>query len=72
MDTNMPPDSWENSDKSGAGDDNSVDSLVDKLPSLNVNAYNFVPGRNIHASTFVPSNPTMGKCVMSSVFIPNS
>ena len=52
MTSNHTPDSW---DQSGAGDDSCVQKLSDNFTGLNVNAVDFIPGRNIHAAVFVPS-----------------
>ena len=56
---NGTPDSWEQNDTGGSGDQDPVDELSKPLGSLNVNAPVFVPGQNVFAPAFVPSVPTL-------------
>ena len=55
MDTTNPPDSWDQVEKSGGGNNGGAEDVANALSALNVGAAEFVPGRNVHAPAFVPS-----------------
>lgn len=57
MTSNHTPDSW---DQSGAGDEKNVQKMSDGFSHLNVNAVDFIPGRNIHAPVFMPTQQNSG------------
>ena len=53
---NNTPDSWDQNDDGGAGDqDQNVSQATSAFAGLNVNAAPFVPGQNVYAKEFVPS-----------------
>lgn len=52
MDPFSTPDSWEQNDDGGSGDQENINK---GLGGLNVNATPFIPGRNVYAKEFVPS-----------------
>ena len=54
-DCNNTPDSWDQQDDGGSGDQDPVSGATKSLSGLNVNAVPFVPGQNPFAKEFVPS-----------------
>ena len=62
MDQNNTPDSWEQSDGGGAGDQQNISEIAKGLGSLNVNATPFVPGQNVFARAFVPNVGDEAEC----------
>jgi len=55
MDPNPTPDSWDQQDDGGGGEDAGVSDTTKALGGLNVNAEPFIPGQNVFAKEFVPS-----------------
>ena len=55
MDPLSTPDSWEQNDDGGSGDQENINQVGKGLGGLNVNATPFVPGQNVFAREFVPS-----------------
>lgn len=55
---NSAPDSWEQNDGGGSGDQDGVSETTKGLSALNVNASPFIPGQNVWAKEFVPSFPS--------------
>ena len=55
MDPLSTPDSWEQNDDGGSGDQENINQISKGLGGLNVNATPFIPGQNVYAKEFVPS-----------------
>ena len=53
--SNTPPESWDEHDDGGSGDQDGVNEATVSLSGLNVNAAPFIPGQNPYAKAFVPS-----------------
>lgn len=61
MDQNNTPDSWDQQEDGGSGDQ-SIDDMAKNLGGLNVHATPFVPGQNVFAKEFVPTFNTNSQC----------
>ena len=54
MDPNNTPDSWDQQEDGGSGDQ-TINEMAKGLGGLNVHATPFVPGQNVFAKEFVPT-----------------
>lgn len=56
-----PPDSWdmEPNDTSQVPPPGGISAVTNQLSALNVNAIEFIPGKNPNATSFVPSSPML-------------
>ena len=61
MESNNTPDSWEQQEDAGSGDQ-SINDMAKDLGGLNVHATPFVPGQNVFAKEFVPTFNTNSEC----------